>query len=529
MMVRRARQLAQEAQAAIDQRLLVASSDKIKAALRFAPGDPAVIRVAARFLTLNGQDRAFGYWDQLVGSGAATLSDRQEMVRLALDLNRVEIAQPALVDLLREFPTNQLNQELGLELLAATGGASALEAAADQVLRQFPGSAMAVIIRARAQLGSTNDEQVKLALDSLEQIASGAATVRLPAVRILTETSRLPVTERRRWAEILVGEEDALVSDRLLGWDVLWHTDSESRPEIVRKVQALLNAEKDETDLVAVAGWFTRHGRNDLADSLLPAAAAKTSEAIFLSRVEVLAEAKMWQEATILVEEVGRQHSLDAVACAKAFLAQRQGRTEEAATQLKSAVESVGTRWRRLDFLAGYARQLDQIAISLDAWNRLLDEPRFAFSSAVNILKNLPDHSFAEIERRAVRTLARLQPRDAEIQAQNAYLDLLAGEKIDHAAQTFEKLQGAYPDSPNLVFGLAFSKLRQNHPEKALNLIEQQTLDWSQAEPHHRVIYATVLAGNNQFRDARLQAEKVARNQLRPLEQKLVAELQSGR
>ncbi len=529
LMVRRARQLAQEAQAAIDQRLLVVSSDKIKAALRFAPGEPAVIRVAAHFLTLNGQDRAFGYWDQLVGSGAATLADRQEMVRLALDLNRVEVAQPALVELLREFPTNQLNQELGLELLAATGGTPTAVAAADQILKQFPASATAVIIKARGQLASTNQEQVKLALDSLEQFATNQSAVRLQTLRILTETSQLTLTQRKPWAEMLVGDQGALISDRLLGCDVLWDADPESRPEIVRKVQVLLDAEKGEADLVAVAGWFSRHGRNDLADSLLPAAAAKTSEAIFLSRVEILAEAKLWKEAAALVEEVGRQHSQDAVACAKAFLAHRQGRSDEVATQLKSAVESVGPRWRRLDFLAGYARQLGQVAVALEAWNRLLDEPRFAFSAAANILKNLPDHSFAEIERRAVRVLARLQPRDAEIQAQNAYLDLLSGEKIALAAQTFEKLQGVYPDSPNLVFGLAFSKLRQNQPEKALNLLEQQTLDWSQAEPHHRVIYAAILAGNNQFRDARLQVEKVARNQLRPLEQKLAAEMQSVR
>jgi hypothetical protein len=91
----------------------------------------------------------------------------------------------------------------------------------------------------------------------------------------------------------------------------------------------------------------------------------------------------------------------------------------------------------------------------------------------------------------------------------------------------FEKLRGAYPDSPNPAFGLAFSRLRQNQPEKALNLPDQPTLGWSQMEPHHRVIYAAILAGNNQFRDARLQAEKLARKQLRPLEQKLVADMQS--
>lgn len=529
VMVRRARQLAQEAQAAIDQRLFVVSSDKIKAALRFAPAEPAVLRVAAHFLTLNGQDRAFGYWDQLLGSGAATLADRQEMVRLALDLNRLEIAQPALVDLLRDSSTNQITQELALELIAVSGGMAAAELGADQVLQQHPASAIAGIIKARAQLASTNAHQVSTGLDSLKRIAADQPTARLPALRVLAETDHLGLAERTPWAEMLLNEERALVSDRLLGLDVLWNANPASRPELTTKAQALLSAEKDEGDLVAVAGWLSRHGRNDLADSLLPAAAAKTSEAIFLSRIEVLAEAKLWKEASGLIDEVGRQHSQDAVACAKAHLAHRQGRPDEVATQLKSALESVGPRWRRLDFLAGYARQLGQTAIALEAWNRLLDEPRFAFPAALNILRNLPDHSFSEIERRAVRTLSRLQPRDAEMQAQNAYLDLLAGEKIDLAAQTFEKLRGVHPDSPNLIFGLAFSKLRQNHAEQALSLVENLAYDWAQAEPHHRAIYAAILAGNSQFRDARLQAEKIARNQLRPLEVKLIAELQPNR
>lgn len=528
-MTRRARQLAQEAQAAIDQRLLVVSSDKIKAALRFAPTEPTVVRVAARFLTLNGQDRAFAYWDQLVGAGAATLADRQEMVRLALDLNRLEVAQPALVDLLRENPTNQLTQELALELLATSGSAAALETAADQVLQQYPGSATAGVIKARAQLASSNREHIRLALASLQQIATNRSTDRLPALRVLAETPQLTLAERKPWAEMMVNEEQALVADRLRGLDILWDADPAFQPELVKRVESLLSAEKDEGDLVAVAGWLSRHGRSDLADSLLPAAAAKTSEAIFLSRIEVLTVAKQWQEAAALIEEVGRQHSPDAVACAKAHLAHRQGRVDEVATQLRSAVESVGPRWRRLDFLAGYARQLGQTGIALDAWNRLLDEPRFAFSAGLNILKNLPDHSFSEIERRAVRTLARLQPRDAEMQAQNAYLDLLAGEKTELAAQTFERLRGVYPDSPNLIFGQAFAKLRQNQPEQALSLIEQQSLDWSQAEPHHRAIYAAILAGNSQLRDARIQAEKIARNQLRPLELKLIAELLSNR
>lgn len=528
-MVRRARQFAQEAQSAIDHRLLVVSSDKIKAALRFAPADPAVIRVAARFLTLNGQDRAFAYWDQLIGTGTATLADRQEMVRLALDLNRLEIAQPALIDLLRANPTNQLNQELALELLAASGGSTVAEAAADQVLQQFPASATAVIIKARTQLASTNSQHIRLVLDSLKQIVADNPDARLAALRVLSETPQLSLADRKPWAEMLVGEERALVSDRLTGLDVLWNADPASQPAVVKKVQALLSAEKDEADLVEVAGWFRRHDRHDLADSLLPAAAAKTSEAIFLARIEVLADAKRWNEAAKLIEEAGRQHSQDALACGKAHLAHRQGRTEEVATQLKSAVESVGPRWRRLDFLAGYARQLGQPAIALDAWNRLLDEPRFAFSAALNILRNLPDHSFSDIERRAVRTLARLQPRDAEMQAQNAYLDLLAGEKTDLAAQTFERLRGVYPDSPNLIFGLAFAKLRQNQPEQALNLVEQQSVDWPQVEPHHRAIYAALLAGNSQFRDARLQAEKIAPSQLRPLELKLIAELLPNR
>ncbi len=528
-MVSRARQAAAEAHTAMDQRLFVATSDKIKAALRFAPADPAVLRVAAKFLSMNGQDRAFGYWDQLIAGGHATLTDRQEMVRLALDLNRLDIAQPGVVDLLRANPTNQQNQEFALELLAASGDLEATEAAALEVLKQFPGSGPATIIKAQAKLSGTNLDHSREAIDSLKQVVASQPGAKLAALRVLVSATHLPVPERRPWAEMLASDERALVSDRLRALDVLWSAIPESQSEIAKQAQGLLGAEQTEGDLVEVAGWLRRHGLIEIADSLLPAAGAKSSEGIFLARIEVLADAQQWNEAAKLVEEVGRQHPPDAVACAKAHLAHRQGRADEVATQLKSAMESAGTRWRRLEFLAGYASDLGQVGIALEAWNRLLDEPRFAFAAASSILKTLPDTTFSEIERRAVKALARLQPRDAEIQAQNAYLDLLAGEKTDLAAQTFERLGGLYPDAPNLIFGLAFSKFRQNQPEKALSLIEKQPVDWNQAEPHHRAIYAAILASNSQFRDARLQAEKIAPNKLRPLELKLIAELLPNR
>lgn len=527
--VRRARQLAGEAQVAMDSRLLVACSEKIKSAVRFAPDDPEVLRVSARFLSLNGHSKALNYWEQLIASGSATMADRQEMVRLALLVSRPDVAQTELAELLRLDPADLTTQELALELLVASESWSAAEAGAGEVLRQHPTSRGALLIQGRARLKNPSHEIRRLGLDQLRTLANDVGDEKIGALVVLAAEDTLEQPERLRYAQTLAASEGVTLADKLSAHEVLWQVDPARRNELVASVPKLLTAEHDDVDLVAIANWMRKHGAAAHANGLLPAAGAAKSEPIFLARIEMLASLGQWDEADGLVSSVGKGFPPEATACAKATLAAARGWSDHVATHLLSALESAGTRWSRVNFIASYALQLGHTNVALNAWNRLLDEPRFAFTAATGIVGHLPDRSFADYERRAIRTLARLQPRDGEYQAENAYLNLLGNENIDQAAETFQKLVGNHPGSPNLTIGLAFGRLRQNRVEDSLSLLESPKIDWAAAEPHHRAIYAAVLAANHQLRDARVEASRVDPKLLRPLELKLIRDLVSDR
>ena len=527
--VRRARQLAGEAQVAMDSRLLVVCSEKIKSASRFAPNDPAVLRVTARFLSLNRHAKALSYWEQLIAVGSATAADRQEFIRLALSSARPDVAQAELSDLLRLNPGDLKTQELALDLLVASGSWDKAEEGAATVLRQHPASKRALLIQGRARLRNASPEIIRLGLEQLRQFAAAPSEERIDALVDLASAEFLETSERLRNAEILSTVEGATLAERLSAIDVLWRLDPTRRHERVEQVPKLLSADHDDADLVAIANWMRTHGAAVEADGLLPAAGAAKSEPIFLARVELLASLGRWDEADELVTSGGKDFPPEATACARAALASARGETNRVVHHLQSALESAGTRWLRVSFIAGYALQMGHTNVALEAWNRLLDEPRFSFTAANGILRNLPDRSFADYERRAHRVLARLQPKDGEYQAENAYLDLLAGENVARSVEVFQRLIGTHADSPNLSVGLAFGRLRQNRVEDALGLIESQKMDWKAAEPHHRAIYAAILAANHQLRDARVLASGIDPKLLRPLEQKLIHDLVSNR
>lgn len=529
MTVRNARRLAQEAQQAIDQRLWVVSSEKVKAALRFGPAEPAALRVAARFLALNGQSKALDYFGQLVAGGHATLGDRHDLVRLALQLSRADIAQMELGELLRLNPTNKVTQELALDLLVTAGRWAAVEIGAAEVLRLHPDSETANLVIGLANLRSPSSGKIAAAISGLSQLAAGEGTVAVASLKALAASEHPPDTDRIRWAEALVAHPSAQLGDRIEGMSVLWKLTPETRPILAEKISSFLTSEHSEPDLVQVANWLRLRREFARADALLPAGGTGESEAIFLAKLELLSDQQRWTDAAALIDGVRNKHSGDAIACAAAHVAFARGKHEEVATQLASALERAGTRWSRVGFIANYALNLGQTNIAFDAWNRLLDEPRQAYVAASSILNHLPDTSFSDYERRAYRALARLQPRDGELQAQNAYLDLLGAENIDRALETFERLTGAHPDSPNLSIGLAFALFRKGKLEQSLTLIESLKLDWSATDAHHRAIYAAVLAANHQLRDARVTAEAIDPNLLRPLEAKLIRELIPGK
>jgi hypothetical protein len=526
---RRAHTLAAEAQRAIDERLWLPSAEKIRTALLLAPANAEVLRVTARFLSLNGQGRALAYWEQLVATGRATSADRQAMVRLALAISRLDIAQTGLNELLSLDANDPVTQELALEQLLALSNWRAAVAGSRIALQTRPTAPEFEGILARSLLASGQPAALAEALPILRRLATNAHPSALEALRALQMIETLPSDELLHAAELLLGNPAASIADKLAAYDTQWRLSPARRAQIQALIPTLLTPENDEDDLVAVVQWLRAHEASDHADLLVPAAASARSEALFLARIELLADQQKWDEAAALINTVSPSITTEVVACALAHLAATRGRSAEVGTHLRTALEAAGSRWSRVKFIATYARQVGQPAIALEAWERLLVDLRYSYAAANQVLASLPDKSFVESERKAYRTLVQLQPNDPELAAQDAYLDLLCNERIDQALLTFQKLFAQHPDSTSLGIGIAFAKFRLGKAEEALTTLENLKIDWAVQEPHRLAIHAAVLAANHQLTDARALAGPIALNQLRPQEQKLIKELQLPR
>lgn len=522
---RRAHELVKEGQAALDSRQWQVSAEKARNALRIAPTDPTAIRLAARLLTLNRQAGALTYWEQLVASGKATIEDRQAQVALAQDLSRLDVAHQALEELLRIDAADLSTQELVLGQLGLLGDWRGAAAGARLALKQRPGTPELQFLLGRALLAAGPPESAEEGIEALRLATSSTNAVRRAAIRALLLQPEISPAELDSYAEQLLSAPDAGLSDRLAAQSVRWNLRPGQRLEIVQAVVSFLPAEPSDEELVAVVDWLREHEAGPQAETLIPAAASQGREALFLARVELLADRKAFAEADSFVAQVRTNFPADAIACAAALLAHGKGRSDEVATHLKLALQSAGPRWPRVQFIANYARRLGLPAIALEAWIRLMDSPQHAIPAASQVLASLPDKSYVNEERQAYRVLARLRPDDAEAQAQNAYLDLLCGENIERAAGTFQQLATKFSNSSNLSVGIALGRLRLNRPEGALASVESQTIDWTRSEPHCQAIYAAVLAANQQLRDARTVAARIPREQLRPQELSLIKDL----
>ncbi len=526
---RHARKLAAEAQQAMNERLVVSSSEKIKGALRLAPADSEVLRVTARFLSMNGQGSALGYWEQLLATGRATPADRKEMVRLALNLSRLDISQAGLNELLQLDASDPVTQGLALDQLIALGNWRGAVDGARIALKDRPTAPELKLVLARALLASDQPGADDEALPILRALAPAKDETGKGALRALVAVETLAPAELVQFAEQLVARPDASLADKLAAFHAQWQQAPALRAQIQEKIPALLTGENGEEDLVSVAEWLRGHEAYAEAERLVPAAASAKSESLFLVRIEVLADLKKWDEATALIDEAKASLPGDAVACANAHLAAAQGKTAEIATHLKSALEAAGARWSRVKFIATYAKQMGHPEIALEAWERLLGDSRYGYTAANQLISSLPDRSFVEHERKAYRTLARLKSNDPEVLAQDAYLDLLFNENLDRSLNTFHKLLAQHPESTSLGVGIAFAKLRQGKAEEALTTIENLKLAGADYEPHCQAIHAAVLAANHQLRDARAIAERIPPGTLRPQEQKLIKDLLPNR
>ncbi|NBD38140.1 MAG: hypothetical protein GVY10_06190 [Verrucomicrobia bacterium] len=121
--------------------------------------------------------------------------------------------------------------------------------------------------------------------------------------------------------------------------------------------------------------------------------------------------------------------------------------------------------------------------------------------------------------------LAEKYPEDPDFTNNLAYFKFIANEEVDRHLAIMRKLVEEYPNNLPYNLTLALGLLQSGREREANQTLQQTTVDWSEADPRQKMIYAAVLTANGQRVVAQGLTQNLDREALIPEEQALLDSL----
>ncbi len=151
-------------------------------------------------------------------------------------------------------------------------------------------------------------------------------------------------------------------------------------------------------------------------------------------------------------------------------------------------------------------QNLGLVALQLDQPQNALQSLYTAFTAGVpftqrqlnTLLQLTLEHGTLAQTVRVAQVLHEAAPDDPVHANNAAYFKFLAEQDLDASVEMMRRLVEAYPDIPQYRLTLALGLLKVGRSNEARRLIESKSVNWSTAGPRGQMIYAAVLAANNQ-------------------------------
>jgi hypothetical protein len=188
----------------------------------------------------------------------------------------------------------------------------------------------------------------------------------------------------------------------------------------------------------------------------------------------------------------------------RARTAQERGAALDAEVHWNHAVSLAGTDPYKLRFVANFAEQSHAHAAALKAYGQLArfpDHARIAYGGTERVSQETGD---AAVERAAAEKIAASAPGDPNAADQLAYLNLLLERDIEKSFNVAKELARKYSNRLSYRVTAALGYLRQHDAVSALAQFDAPApIDWTQAQPAWRAVYAATLAANDRNEEAR--------------------------
>ena len=520
--VLRAANIVTEGNAALATNNLPAVSRAVRAAIALAPWDSRVQRLAAYYCVRTRQAEGVSYFEMLMKAGAATEVDRQEFVRFAQNLERLDLSGQLLQELISEDPQNRTNQLLVLDQLARLGDWAKVVTGAEAMGKEFPGDAEISLLLARAYLATGRPAVVPPALDLLRGLLKGKSEFRWAAARTLLGVQGLPTAELQGAARFLEQQQPLPIGDRLAVTELRERLDPTHRQALAEAlVDAVANGVSND-QLVATVEWLRARRQFDLALRLVPAERAGKDSGLLLARGELLSDLKRWQDLDTLLKQPNLPLHRVGIDCLRAVHAFGIGKTDDASFLLRDAAKAATGNPEFLQQVAVFATQMGQHALAAEIWDGLLRNPSTTSPAAAVLLRQARNADDLEVERKVYKQLLVPMGQQPFVRFQHAYLSALFNEQLVDAETTLAGMLSHDLQNIPLRAALSLAKLRLGKPVEALTVCETGDIDWSTPEPRWRAIYAATLQANGQSAAARRIATRIPLDRLKLPERALL-------
>ncbi len=506
-----------------------AASQRLRAALQFAPRDPDVLRWAAQYCAKTGLPQGMMYYEMLLSHPEATREDHVAYAELALRFNRLDFAGREITQLLAKEPDSQ---KLLLLLVSQQRQARDLDAAvrtARRVLQLSPVDEQAQFVlgslllehRAHPELASEG-QRLLMGVVVSHGNSSMDAALRLAGTRGL-ERADLEILNK-----LLVDYPPKTMTDRLLAMDLRLMANPARSNQLVLETVRLVVPELKTTNVGVVVNWAVQRGGAAPLLEALPIGANETNTATLSLRGVVLGQMAEWNELDALLGRYESRMEPFIVEKLKGQVALGRGRNSDAQIHFQAAISENRVTPLQLRALGREFEGLHLPLLAAQANVRAMalanegGDISTTLNAGLEVLRLLaPTDETASI-RDTLRILSKVLPGDDALAGERAWYDLLYREDVAASAATAVRLHAAHPDDVAWRVLLALAELRSDRPAEALQVLEEPQIEWVNARPRWKAVYAAALGVSQRREAARRFASQIPAGSLKSREQQLI-------
>jgi hypothetical protein len=519
--VRRADRFAAAGEALLKANKLNDAAIQYRVALQLDPKNYNALLGAARLASKADRPEAIEIWQEVVKLRKSTLQDREDFAELLIKNNRLTLAQKILDPLLKQNPDTRTLRLASRYSTKVGESAKALEFMRIAAKRAPDDDATRFQLAELLALSTDPKEQAE-ARKILWDLASKSNVYEQVAIEALAAAPQLSADEQNRVLEKLASLTPKTIKDDLLAADLGLQLHPDNAAHIYQEaVDRWRNGSTE--NLIYLARWLNVHQQAELTLSSFPIERAFEDNQLLLARLDAMAILQRWND----IDEVLRQNevTLDpaVIESFHARTAQERNATLDAEMHWNHAISLAGTDPYKLLFVSNYAEQSHATAAAINAYEQLARFPEHAeaaYRGLERVSQRIGDIS---MERAAMAKISARTPEDPNAADHLAYLNLLLGEDIDNNLATAKKLAEQYPTRLSYRVTAALGYLRQHNAAAALAQFNAPVpIDWKQALPGWRAVYAAALAGTDRNDEAQKIIATIPRDRLNSRERALI-------